>query len=105
MEGCEGEAVGQGRAWDDDLSEGHIVVRHKDQLQEVADVRVVVDLGADRADQLDDALGHLISGGCLAANHTHAWHHLRWLSCLSPHPVHATPGSQDGKYAEFYCRS
>jgi len=38
--------------------------------------RVVVDLVPDRAHQLDDALGHLVSGRGLAPDHAHARHHL-----------------------------
>ena len=82
--GCEAEGGGgrgQELAWDDDLSKGHIVVGHEDELQQVADVWVGIDLVAHRADQLDDALGHLIPGCRLAANHAHARHHLHYY-CL-----------------------
>ena len=50
-------------------------------------------------DQLDDALGHLIAGGRLAANHAHAGHHLRgrgsgggWVSLLQGRRRAGPPG-------------
>lgn len=66
-----------GYTWDDDLCERDIVVWHKDQLEQVAGGRVIVDLGAHCAHQLNDALGHLVPGSGLATHHTHPWHHLR----------------------------
>lgn len=62
--------------WDDDLGEGHVVVGDKHEFEGVADVGVGVDLGADGADELDDALGHLVARRRLAADHAHARHHL-----------------------------
>jgi hypothetical protein len=68
---------GAGCTWDDDLGQGHVVVGHKDKLEQVADVGVGVDLVAHRADQLDDALGHLIAWSSLASHHANPRNHLQ----------------------------
>mmetsp|Transcript_40127 Transcript_40127/g.103876 ORF Transcript_40127/g.103876 Transcript_40127/m.103876 type:complete len:708 (-) Transcript_40127:720-2843(-) len=67
-----GDVLAQLRGRDDDLRQRDVVVRDEDKLEQVADVGVVVDLVADRADQLDDALGHLVARGRLAADDAHA---------------------------------
>ena len=51
----------------DQLGERHGVVGDEDDLEVVARVNVVVDDRLDAVDELDDELGDVVAGGCLAA--------------------------------------
>jgi len=52
---------------DDDLGERHVVIGDEDDLEEVADLCVAVDDAADRVDEADDALRHVVARRRLAA--------------------------------------
>ncbi len=60
--------------WHDHFREGDAIVLEEDDLQLVADVRVVVHLVGDVVEQLDDLLGHVVPGGGLAADHDRPGH-------------------------------
>lgn len=45
-------------------------------LQQVPNVRVIVDNSSDCSDQLDHLLGHVVGRGSLATKDNHTWHHL-----------------------------
>lgn len=58
----------------EDLGHADVVVRHHDDLEQVADVQVVVDGGGSISDEADDALGLPVGGERLAPEHHHARH-------------------------------
>ncbi len=60
-----GDLLGDIGGGDDALGERDAVVGEEDDLEFVADARVVVDLGADGVDRLDDALGEVVAGSGL----------------------------------------
>lgn len=60
---------------DDLLGQRHPVVLEENELELVADNRIVVDDIGDAADELDDLLGEVVARGGLAADHHGARHH------------------------------
>ena len=64
------------RGRDDDLGLGHVVVGQEDDLEQIADLRVVVDRLGDGVDQGDDLLRHVVGGGGLSSQDGHPRHHL-----------------------------
>ena len=59
------------------LPEGHVVVRQKKHFEAVFHVEVVVNHFADRINQLDDQLGHRVTGRRLAAKEEGTRRHLQ----------------------------
>lgn len=85
----------QQHTWNKDLCKGHIVVRDKDHLEQVPNVRIAVDLAANSIDHLDDLFGTLIPWSCLATNDTCSGHHLHTLILLS----HQNAAMQDDAHS------
>mmetsp|Transcript_32108 Transcript_32108/g.44513 ORF Transcript_32108/g.44513 Transcript_32108/m.44513 type:complete len:211 (-) Transcript_32108:1912-2544(-) len=61
------------------FSSGHVIVGNEDNLQEVTNIRIVVDLGSNSVDKFDDLFGHGITCSSLASNHHDLWCQLGFL--------------------------
>ena len=59
--------------WDDDLGFADVVVFDVDDLEEIANVLVVVDDFANTVDQVDDCLCHPVAWSSFATENRHAW--------------------------------
>lgn len=57
---------------DDDLSLRDIVILQKDNLQEVANILIIVDDSANTVNEVDDSLGHPVSRCCLSTEDGHS---------------------------------
>lgn len=62
-----GNVLAQIRGRSDNLSLAHIVVGQEDDLEEVADITVVVHHGSDGVDQMNNLLRHPVAGSSLAS--------------------------------------
>lgn len=84
--------------WDENLCQRDVVVRYKHHLEQVAHIRVAVDLAAHRIHHLDDLLGPLIPRSCLTTNHTRPRHHLHCNTIyhLLPATDHQSKMQSDG---------
>ena len=67
--------LGQLRSGYDDFGATDVVVGDENELKQVTHVRVVVHLLPHRADELDDALGHVVTRRSLAADDDDARYH------------------------------
>ena len=69
-----GDVLRKFRRRDQRFSQGNVVIRDEDNLEEVTDLRVVVHNVTDVVDESDDALGLQVSGVRLAAEDADARH-------------------------------
>lgn len=60
----------------DDLSKGDVVVWQEEHFEQIAHSGVVVDAVAHGTDELDDALGHLVTRGCLSSEEDYSRDHV-----------------------------
>lgn len=68
---CGGDVLADVRGRGDDFGLAHVVIFNVDDLQEVADVLVVVDDFANATNEVDDGLGHPVAWSGLAAEDGH----------------------------------
>lgn len=68
--------------WNDNFRLADVVVLNEDDLQQVADIGVIVDHRTDLVDQMDNGLGHPVARGSFASEDRHlSWHLLPLRRC------------------------
>ncbi len=70
---CSRDMLADIRSRGDDLSLADIVILDINDLEQIADIWVMVDDLADTADKVDDSLGHPVSRGSLATKYGDSW--------------------------------
>ena len=85
--------------WDDDFCFADVVVFNVDDLEEVANVFIMVDDFANTADQMDDGLCHPVAWGSFATENRHAW--LELLTLFRAHGLNREIAVDDAKDVEL----